>query len=367
MRRNSILLVVFAAVLITALWFRSLPGPGQAQQAPAAWTPARPCRTGEFRGISLQLHNGQAETPYETYVSEIARTGANTVNLVLHGYQEDAKSSSIFIDGRKTPSDERLRNLIRHAHREGLRVMLMPVVLLARRHGNDWRGKITPDPWNDWWREYSLFLLHYARLAGQTGVDVFSVGSELISTETQTDRWKRLIAEVRKVYPGRLTYSANWDHYKVPQFWGDLDMIGMTSYFTLGEGTQPCLEDMLAKWKPIKSEILEWQKTIGRPILFTEVGWPNQISAAEFPWNYYASPDKPDPDQQAACFESFFRTWRNEKAVAGFLIWEWRNHPNQPTDPKTDTSYCPVGKPAMRTVQKHFLLPATTLPNHSDQ
>ncbi|MBN1556355.1 MAG: hypothetical protein JXA11_16565 [Phycisphaerae bacterium] len=358
MYRNSILLILFAVLLLAVIWFRSLPGQAQpSEQKQTSWTPATPVRTGEFRGVSLQLHHAQNDHPYETFISEIARTGANTINLVVHGYQEDVKSESIFLDNRKVPSDEQLTRLIRFAHAKKLRVMLMPVVLLARRSGSDWRGKITPDSWDRWWEDYHQFILHYAHLAGENNVEVFSVGSELISTETQTARWKALIAQVRRACPSRLTYSANWDHYETPKFWSELDIVGMTTYFTLAHGTKPKLREMLDSWKKIKADILRWQKTVNRPILFTEVGWPNQVTAAEFPWNYYASPDKPDPQQQADCFESFFRTWGNEPAVAGFLVWEWRNDPNLPIDPQKDTSYRPMGKPAMNVVQKYFLAP----------
>ncbi|MBN1943732.1 MAG: hypothetical protein JW849_10610 [Phycisphaerae bacterium] len=358
MYKNLILLILFVLLLSAAVWFGSLPG--RAQQSPppdASWTPTTPVKTGEFRGISLQLDAPHLDHPYETFISEIARTGANTINLVVHGYQENVKSTSIFLDNRKVPSDEHLERLIRFARKKKLRVMLMPVVLLARRSGSDWRGKIAPDDWDQWWEDYTQFILRYANLAGRSGVEVFSVGSELISTETHTARWKELIAKVRQAFPGRLTYSANWDHYEAPKFWSDLDIVGMTTYFTLAKGTEPKLQEMLDSWGNIKGDILRWQKTVNRPILFTEVGWPNQVTAAEFPWNYYASPNKPDPQQQADCFESFFRTWSREQAVAGFLVWEWRNFPDQPTDPQTDTSYRPVGKPAMRVVQKYLLAP----------
>ncbi|HUS46791.1 MAG TPA: hypothetical protein VM098_01635, partial [Phycisphaerae bacterium] len=90
-----------------------------------------------------------------------------------------------------------------------------------------------------------------------------------------------------------------------------------------------------------------------RPILFTEVGWPNQKTCAQYPWDYYRSPDKPDPTAQANCFEAFFQTWVGQKATAGFLVWEWRHHPDQKMDEK-DPSYVPVGKPAMKVISKYL-------------
>lgn len=357
MYRNTILLVLFLAGGLLVVVLHYLPQDLQSTTGPTT-SPMKPSSAGEFRGICLQLHHATPDHPYERFIDEIARSGANTLCLVIHAFQENASSQSIFIDARKSPSDEHLARLIAHARRRNLRVMIMPVVLLSNRRGTEWRGKINPGNWDAWWKDYSEFILHYARIAADGKVDIFAVGSELISTETQTDRWRTLIRKVREVCPARLTYSANWDHYQVPRFWEALDIVGLTTYFTLAEGKDPPLEQLLVRWNEIRQDILTWQKTVDRPLLFTEVGWPNQVTAAEFPWNYYAATDQPDPELQARCFKAFFETWVHEKAVCGFLIWEWTNYPGQDTDPQTDTSYRPVGKPAMDVIQAYFQAPS---------
>ena len=52
------------------------------------------------------------------------------------------------------------------------------------------------------------------------------------------------------------------------------------------------------------------------------------------------------------------RVWSEEQAVAGFLVWEWRNSTDLPIEPDKDTSYRPMGKPAMQVVQKYLLTPS---------
>ena len=131
----------------------------------------------------------------------------------------------------------------------------------------------------------------------------------------------------------------------------------MTVYYDLVGEKKPTLEVLLEAWRPIKKEILAWREKIGRPIVFTEVGWPSQVGCAKEPWNYYAS-TTPDPVTQDLCFKAFFKTWAGEKHVAGVLIWEWRNHPGQ-TGGLKDISYIPIGKPAMKTIQEYFRSPAT--------
>jgi hypothetical protein len=363
MRKNIALLATLAATIaLVVLVERLCPGGDSSASTPVPDPPARPSEAREFRGISLQIHTGDARHPYETLIDEIAKTGANTICLIVHGFQEHARSQIISVDPAKTPSDERLAELIAHAHKRGLRVALMPVILLSDRRGSEWRGQIEPPNWPDWWKQYRTLLLRYARLAEKSEVELFSVGSELIKTETQDKPWRETIAAVRAVYTGRLFYSANWDHYQVPQWWDALDIVGMTTYYTLAEGDRPTRQELLDRWAEIRNKILAWQKKVNRPILFTEVGWPNQISAAEFPWNYYAQPDKPDPELQAMCFETFFATFGREPAATGFFVWEWRDRLDADVAPDSDTSYVPTGKPAMKVIRRFFQSPGPLRP-----
>jgi hypothetical protein len=350
------ILALFGVFGLAVLGFRHLGG-GVTQTTPAKNLPAR-AMDGQFRGIALQMHNpGDENHPYEKFIDEIAATGADTVCLVIPGYQENGSAASIFIDQRKVPTRDRLRKIIRHARSKGLRVVFMPIVLLMNPQDGEWRGKIKPKDWTEWWRQYTNFVIRYAYLCNEENVEVFQVGSELLSTETHTARWKTLIKEVRKAFPdGLLSYSSNWDHYRVPKFWGELDMVGMTAYYDLTGGDKPTLARLKKAWVPLKKEILDWQKTIGKRIMFTELGWPNQDTCAEYPWNYYQS-TKPDPQAQANCFEAFFDTWINEPKVSGFMVWEWRKSIGEDHSEKVDLSYVPYKKRAMKIISRYYGMP----------
>jgi len=359
------ILVIFALAATVGLLLgrnKGGTGGGEGANAPVAASQAavRPGYAGQFRGISLQLQNGSPSHPFEQYIDEIADTGANAICLIVPAYQENASSTSIFIEARKAPSDERVAKLIDYAHKRGLRVLFMPIVLLENAKEDEWRGKIGAKDWtstqtDDWWERYADLVLHYAQICQQTKAEVFMVGSELISLETSEDRWRDLIAQVRQAYKGMLSYSANWDHYKPVKFWDALDIIGMTTYYDLTGGKPVTLETLMDSWKPIKKEILDWQSKIGKPLIFTEVGWPNQVTCAQYPWDYYRSMDKPDTKAQALCYEAFFKTWIGEKAAGGFLVWEWRNYPQQKIGPE-DTSYVPCGKPCLKVIEKYFAM-----------
>jgi hypothetical protein len=192
---------------------------------------------------------------------------------------------------------------------------------------------------------------------------VLIIGSELVRTESKETQWRRLIREVRKVFSGRLSYSANWDHYRQIAWWDAVDIVGLTTYFDLTDRGRnpPTLQNLLAAWQEIREEIVTWQQRVNRPILFTEVGWPSMATGAQEPWNYYGAVDRPDHRLQARCFEAFFRTWFQQPEMTGYLVWEWRNKPDHEiTDPKklaADTGYIPAGKPAIDVIRKYNAMP----------
>ncbi len=356
MRKVKLLALAMLGLAIAAVAIGLFGTNGSAP--PDAAGPEKPFLAQQFRGISLQLSHPREDIPYEKYIDEIAATGANAICLSLAGFQENCSSTNIFVNSRKICPDKRVTSLIAYAHSKGLRVVIMPIVLLENPRKGEWRGKIAPKNWDDWWENYTNFIMHYMWLAAEGKAEMFIIGSELKSTEDQTDQWRALIARIRKHYGGFLSYSANWNHYEGIKWWRDLDVIGMNSYHELTYGGKPTVERLLDAWKPIKKDILTWRAKIKLPILFTEVASPSQETGARYPWNYHISPERPDPVVQANCFEAFFRTWSAEKDVAGFLVWEWRNHPARKIGPK-DASYLPCGKPAMKVICRYLSTPDT--------
>ncbi|HEY3244879.1 MAG TPA: hypothetical protein VGM03_16180 [Phycisphaerae bacterium] len=308
-----------------------------------------------MHGMAIQVDsNYQPVERYGALIREIAELGADTVLLSTNGYQERIDSTLIEIDPEKTPTDAQWLQLFDIAHRAGLRTLFMPKILLKDTRGGHWRGQIAPVSWDGWFTQYRRFMVERAKLAAAGGVEVFSIGSELISTEKFTDQWRETIRQVRDVFPGRLIYSSNWDHYTSIQFWDALDLVGMTTYYNLdraGRGV-PSVEALTAAWRPIRDEILEWQADIDRPLVFTEVGWCSQEGCSSQPWNYFLR-DKCSPDgltEQANNYEGFIRAWDGVEQVGGVIWWEWTPVPGG----AEDHSYTPRGKPAEQRLREYF-------------
>ncbi len=164
---------IFLILLLSIFGFGALFAAQQLTRAadvPTTNPSSKPIKPWEFRGFALQLRlHGTRDYPFEKKIDEIKRSGANTLCLVLHGYQQDVRATKIAVDYKSTPSDKRVLEIIRYAKKQKLTVMVMPIVLLRVREADDWRGTIKPPSWAEWWKSYRKFILHYSRIAQRGG------------------------------------------------------------------------------------------------------------------------------------------------------------------------------------------------------
>ena len=65
----------------------------------------------------------------------------------------------------------------------------------------------------------------------------------------------RLVRDVRRLFPGRLTYSGNWDHYQKVGLYDLVDSMGVCGYFSLarrgGATPQPALTQAWLEQIPV--------------------------------------------------------------------------------------------------------------------
>ncbi|MBN1343139.1 MAG: hypothetical protein JXQ73_10690 [Phycisphaerae bacterium] len=340
-----------AAISLVTMWWSS---PGLALDRPGTSTSSRGSSVDHYYGVAIQVDT--SNKPVEMFgplLREIASLGSNTVLIGADAYQKNASSGKLYLDSKKTPTEEQWKELLTIARKEcGLKVILAPKILLSDPLGTEWRGVIQPPSWRKWFIQYRRIMNHFADVAQANGVEVLMIGSEMVSAEKHTEEWLEVIQQVRKRYDGKLSYSANWDHYQPVKFWDKLDLIGMTSYYKLSDDPGPTVQHMVEAWEPIKKSILEWQQTIGKPILFTEVGWCSQEGASIEPWNYYHKQEATGKglEEQRACYEAFMRSWSDVPQVGGVIWWEWTTYGGG----KDCYNYTPKGKPAEGLLREWF-------------
>ncbi len=307
-----------------------------------------------YYGVAIQVDTSKNPVAmFGPLIREVAGLGADTVLLGADAYQKNASSGKVYIDPKKTPTWGQWKRLFEIARKEcGLKVILAPKILLSDPIGTEWRGVIQPPSWRKWFVQYREIMNHFADIAQAGGADVLMIGSEMVSAEKHTTEWREVIRQVRARFKGKLSYSANWDHYQPVKFWDELDLIGMTTYYKLADEPGPTVQSLVEAWKPIKEKILEWQQTIGKPILFTEVGWCSQEGASIEPWNYYHKQEATPKglEEQRACYEAFIRVWGDDPQVGGVIWWEWTTYGGGPDC----YNYTPKGKPAGKLLRKWF-------------
>lgn len=309
---------------------------------------------GRVRGVALGLFSEDAGWSYRPLLDEIKATGADHVELVVPWYQRDAASTEIVDHPRYSPPPEAIVAAIRDAHAAGLRVLLFPIVRLsAPRTTDEWRGTLAPRDRGAWWRSYRARLVALARLAAREHVAALSVGSELSTLDGTADHdaWAAAVAEVRRVYHGALWYSGNWDHYRAVAVWDLVDVVGLCGYFALVEpGAADSIDDVTRGWRDRRVELERWLLPLGRPLVFTELGYRSVRGVAAAPWDE-GTHGVVDIEAQRRCYEAFRRVWKGAPPdrFGGVFFWNWYGWGGA-----TSTGYTPRGKPALDELRAFF-------------
>ncbi len=216
----------------------------------------------------------------ETFDNMVA-IGVDHVAVNVWWFQENINSTTIAPDFTKySASDASVEAVIEAAHARGMTTMLKTLVDLSNDPSH-WRGQIAGgDTWFNGSGGYRDFTTHFADIAEAHNVEIFCVGTELVTTTSQETNWRSTIADVRSRFSGELTYAANHGGGgSVTQaaigWWDELDYFGIDAYYPLTNKNDPTLGELQAAWASQAREIEVWRDGIDatNPVLFTEVGW----------------------------------------------------------------------------------------------
>lgn len=248
----------------------------------------------------------------------LASEGVNWVSY--HPYARIGRDGSVQMEFDPANPPDWMTRPIRDAHARGLSVMVKPH-LAHWGSGFSWRGDIafdTPEAEARFFREYTTWITAVA--SATRDADAFVVGTELDGTTHNVAAWRHIIANVRTVFTGPLTFASNWDSFADVAFWDDLDAVGIQAYFPVLRESEPVtVANIEAGWTRILTDVHAVSARTGKPVVFTELGYDASSDALHRPWQGGHGDDA----TQALALSTTLRILSTDPVVRGAFLWKW--------------------------------------------
>lgn len=288
--------------------------------------------------------DGYASREAERMLAEIASQGATWVSITPFGFcrQDDPAVFAPFDGPPGAENDVAVIHAIQAAHAAGLRVLLKPHLWLSRGWIGDF-GPRNPRDWEVFFQNYRRFLLHFAELADLYRVDALCVGTEMVHAALdRPDDWRKIIADVRGIYAGPLTYAANWGYeFENLSFWDALDWIGLDEYYPLSDDPHANFAALQAGARGVSRKIGAVAARWGKPVVLTEIGFPACEASWESPHDGSGGrAGRVGFQAQADCFRAAIEEFSAQTWWLGMYVWKW------PSCSERIEAYCPRGRPA---------------------
>ncbi len=277
------------------------------------------------RGVSFAMLNsiehGYHAPSVDTVLGRLGQLGADSVAIMPFAGQREPNQPGLGFFNRSPRGETEIGCLhaARRAQAAGMSVLWKPHLWVGH---NSWPGEVamtSEADWQAWWAAYRRFILHHAFLARWAEADLFAVGVELDKTAHRKE-WVELIADVRRLFPGPLTYASNWygGLEKIP-FWADLDYVGVDAYFPLSSSPTASDQELASGAREVVARLAGLAKATGKPLLLTEVGFAAHSAAWVAP---HAEGGPFSAEDQARAYRALLRALEGERWLAGLWLWK---------------------------------------------
>lgn len=303
-----------------------------------------------IKGITFApfAHRGVLARPEakESLDKLVERTHANFIILAPAGVQDTAHSENINYQSDATLGDEELRDMILYAKEKGLRVAIKPTVNCKdgtwRAHINFFDEDVPCEPkWSNWFRSYTEFQLHYAAIAEETGCEMFIAGCEMVQTQRRETEWRKLIADIRGVFHGLVSYNTDKYQEHNVKWWDAVDVISSSGYYPIND------------WENQLDRIEKVVETFQKPFFFAECGCMS-TEGSKFVPNDWSMEGGLDLQGQADWYQAMFEVAAKRSWMEGFAIWDWAGIQYSLEEAQENKVYNIYGKPAEAVVAKYY-------------
>lgn len=353
-----------AAFIVASLWFSCRRGV-VAPPPPRAVNPSvAPLPPNVLRGVSYAHDwSGRGVAGYGTesdraQLRAVRAAGATWVSVMPFGYLRDARETHVrtSYDREGSESDAALRRSIGYARGLGLRVLLKPHLWIP----GTWPGALRPrdaascEALVGSWSELTM---HYAALAQETGAEAFTLAVEMDEVARGCPTaWRALIARVRTVFFGTLTWAANWGEPEAVPFWDALDVIGVDHYAPLSTTRGAAGAEraaVIARAREALGRYVALGRRWHKPVWLTEVGFRQDDLSLVEPWSWPEERHaESQVDLQSIGYEATFAAIAQTPGIEAVFLWKWFTSGG--TEDEGPSGFVFNGRPAESVVRGAF-------------
>lgn len=321
-------------------------------------------------------------------LTALAATGASHVRLLVSGFMDNAHNSTTVYSiappsALATTSVSAFSDTVAHATALGLLVVFCPVLdpnwdslpKGARSSASPyatWRGTIgdaytSQEEFDAFFQSYREWALPYFTAAAAGGAWMIEVSSELdfmFAAPQAEAGWRALVAELRAMFPGKLSCAVDQSTALKMAWASDLDFVGLDVYNGLGAplplGTAPLVEDLVAAYESNVAPSLEALVAKNLSIIISETGFQSRPNCHVRPWGT----ELLDPDDDSAwllvvdvscqnnAYEALMRFALSKPYIHGIYLWMWKADPT--TGGTYNGDFTPYAKPAETTLRRWY-------------
>lgn len=234
--------------------------------------------------------------------------------------------------------------MIRYAKSRGIKVGIKPTVNCKdgtwRAYISFFEHEVACEPgWKAWFQSYEAFQTHYARIAEQENCDMFIAGCEMVMTEHRETEWRNVIAAIRKIYHGLISYNTDKYQEDYITWWDCVDIISSSGYYPTGH------------WEAELDRIHKVTEHYKKPFFFVEAGCMSRKGAKYIP-NNWEHKGELRLEEQTEWYEEMLSACQKRDWLIGYVFWEWSSVLQTKEEAKNDTTYQIFHKPVQNVIQE---------------
>lgn len=310
----------------------------------------------KFEGKTLnskfetKIKSGNLCTDYDinTALNDIDKLGLNTVNIPVVVNIPSVTASDMSI---AEYSKKRAIELIKNLKDKKVNIILeaYPWIENGSKSETEWFPENIDDFFNNW--ETKVLKPLIDDIAIPYHVDALNIGASFTKIEPEEEKLCDMVDYVRRYYKGLVTYRTSWwttvqwndpatkntqDKLKAEyenklnnKLFSKLDFISIAAYFELTENNLNTVDNLVSaiqstqiynRKQNVKQEIKNFYAKWNKPIFFGELGFRPIEKASKSPWDI-SQQEKPNPKEQANCFEAYRTVFEKEQWNLGFSVF----------------------------------------------